>query len=155
MAYNGAGIYSLYNVIDNAIYIGKSEHINSRISQHKSCFKRKSGNNIMYQEPIENFVFFIILKMSDIEYKQYGDLFEALFIIQAREERYKYFLYNSSRANDDALWDILSFYGIRENIRYGIKNATSYEPGVLNQMSNKSKNELMQVINEKKKGCDG
>lgn len=151
MAYNGAGIYGIFNIVDNSIYIGKSEHISNRIRQHKSCFRRKSGSNIMYQEPIEKFVFFVILKMSDIEYKQYGDLFEALFIIQAREMKYGYKLYNSSRAKDSALWDVLCFYGILDSVRLGIKNATGYDPGIINLMKNDTRKELVKQIKKEER----
>ena len=95
MAYNGAGIYGIYNVVDNKIYIGKSTHIHNRLSSHRSCFNRKMGNSIMYKEPIEKFVFCVILKLSDVEYKRYGDFFESIFIIQARDEHHMG-LYNST-----------------------------------------------------------
>ncbi len=39
MAYNGAGIYGLYNVMEHKIYIGKSVHIANRISEHKYNLK--------------------------------------------------------------------------------------------------------------------
>lgn len=145
MAYNGAGIYGIYNVVDNRIYIGKSTHIHNRLSSHRSCFNRKIGNSIMYKEPIEKFVFFVILKMSDMEYQQYGDFFESIFIIQARETMG---LYNSSKSHDSALTTVLYFFKVRENIRYGIREATGgVEPYVLKTMKKTTREEFMQRLN--------
>lgn len=145
--YNGAGIYGLYNVIDNAIYIGKSKHIATRFSAHRSSFNTKQGNNPMYQNPVENFVFCVLLKMSDLEFEQYGDLLESVFIIQARDY-HQFGLYNSSKANDNALYHLLSMFHIFDNTRFAIREALrGTELGTLRIMKPETRAWLMEQIN--------
>ena len=145
--YNGAGIYGLYNVIDDAIYIGKSRHIATRFSAHRSSFSKKQGSNPMYQEPVEKFVFCVLLKMSDLEFEQYGDLLESVFIIQARDEHH-FKIYNSSEAHDSALYHLLSMFHIFDNTRFAIREALrGTELGTLRIMKPETREWLMEKIN--------
>ena len=147
MAYNGAGIYGIYNVVDNKIYIGKSENIARRLAAHRSCFNKNQGYSYMYQEPIEKFVFCVILKLSDVEYKRYGDFFESIFIIQARDEHHMG-LYNSSKEHDQALWTVLGFFGVLDNMRFSIREALGgVELGTLRNMKKESRERIIQKVN--------
>ena len=149
MAYNGAGIYGLYNVMDHKIYVGKSVHISNRISAHKQNFKKKSDTLSMYKEPIENFVFVVLLKMSDAEYDRFGDLLETVFIHQAIEWNIP--VYNCSKTQYTLTSDVLMAFGVWGNLRQAIFNATGTEYYNIRSMCKPSRKGVLRNINEKRK----
>lgn len=122
MAYNGAGIYGIYNVLENRIYIGKSNNISARLSQHKAKFAEKSGTNEMYSEPIENFVTFVLRKMTEEEYIEFGDLLETLLIIDA--ERHSLNPYNKQKKNSDPYTTMMFRFRVYGKIEEAIRDAT-------------------------------
>lgn len=141
MAYNGAGIYGLYNVVENKIYIGASAHIENRFSQHRSYFSSKHGSNPMYQEPVENFKFLLLDKLSQEEFERFGGVLEHLFIIQAM--RSKLGLYNQNKTSEDATGDFLWLMKTEEKLRGAVTESLGVKLWAIPMMSLKSRISLL------------
>lgn len=139
--YNGAGIYGLYNLMDDAIYIGASQNIAARFTQHRWNFKNKSKVNPMYNEPIDNFVFLVLYKMSKKDFKQFGIMFEALFITKAKFDRMK--LYNGNKVSDNATGYVLSAFGIWDRIKESIIEETGANPWQIRLMTDNTKKKIL------------
>ena len=144
MAYKGAGIYGLYNVMENKIYIGASISINGRFKTHISNFSAKSKSSMMYSEPIENFVFLVLQKMTDEEFEKYGALLEHLFIIKAQERHIG--VYNRNKLWKDATADVLGTLKIDEKLIESIKEKCGRSPTIIGMMSYESRKEVLDNI---------
>lgn len=146
--YTGCGIYGLYNAVENKIYIGQSSNIRARFTQHRSNFKAKSNINPMYQEPIENFVFLVLYKMSDEDFEKYNRMFEDLFIASA--ERNRMGLYNRNKTYGDATASVLWAFGIYDNIENSIYEKIGCMPWMLKMMKRENK---IKALERAKEGC--
>jgi len=126
--YDGAGIYGLYNVLENKIYIGASNFIRRRFSQHRQNFKQKSGTSPMYKEPLDNFTFLILRKMSDEEFKKYGVIMEMMYISQSIE--FGMGVYNHMSVYDHvyAYNLILGLLDVESSLMYAVKDAVGRTP---------------------------
>ena len=142
MSYSGAGIYGIYNVMENKIYIGASYNIASRFSQHKYCFSVKSKANPMYDKPVEDFVFLVLQKMSNEEFQKYGGIVEHLFIIQAQ---YKWMgIYNQNKLNTDATFEVLSAIKAESKLYSAIREELKVRPWTIRYMNEKSRKKLLE-----------
>jgi hypothetical protein len=94
--YSGAGIYALFNVIENKVYIGRSKNIKQRFASHRSLFANCSKVSPMYSRPISDFVFMVLYEMNDDDYKKIGHIIEVLYIF---EIGCNHKLYNESPKN--------------------------------------------------------
>lgn len=146
--YGGSGIYGIYDVTKNKIYVGASSNIQSRFAQHRSNFRSKSKANPMYQEPIEHFVFLVLYKMSKKDFAKHGRMFEDLFIASAIRDSMK--LYNQNKVNGDATGSVLFSFGIYDRIKESIHSEIGYAPWMLNMMKMKNR---MKVLERMKGGC--
>ena len=140
MKYHGAGIYALYNVMKNKIYIGASCHIEQRFSAHKSNFRAHSQSNPMYEEPIDDFAFLVLQKMTANEYKKYGSLMELLFIIQAQQSGMK--VYNQNKLRKDATDNVLGTLKVEEMLYGAIREKLNVRPWTIKMMNEKSKRSI-------------
>lgn len=147
MAYNGAGIYGIYNVVKNKIYIGKSSNIARRFSNHRSNFRHNRNDYPMYREPIENCVFLVLCKMTNDEYAKYGDLYEELFIAQAQMS--KIGVYNDSlvRSYEWALSDVMYYLSVRDNLNREIRERCNHRLCDIQKMSKESREMYAKYIN--------
>lgn len=144
MAYSGACIYGLYNVMESKIYIGESANIEKRFYAHKRNFALKSNANPMYQEPIENFIFIVLLEMTSDEHEKMGEFLESLFIAKALRE--KMGLYNRNKLNEDVTGEALFFFKIWDSIDDAIQKEVGQPPWVLRMMSEKSRRKMLENI---------
>lgn len=137
MAYSGAGIYALYNVMKNKIYIGESTNIEKRFYGHRRNFALKSKTNEMYKEPVDDFAFIVLLELSDDEHAKMGRLLESLFIAKALREGIK--VYNQNKVSQDVTGEILFFFGIYDMIDDRIKEEVGQAPWNLKMMKDETK----------------
>lgn len=144
--YSGAGIYCLFNVMDNVIYIGASDNIANRFSQHRANFKKAATINSMYQEPIENFVFLVLRKMTHKEFQKYGNMFEQLFIASALKDGMK--LYNVINVRKDVTGTVLFAFDMYDAIKKTVKSATGSTPCTIGMMSAKTRRKLLDRLKE-------
>ena len=140
MKYHGAGVYALYNVMKNKIYIGISTNIESRFSSHRSNFRTHSESNPMYDEPIDDFAFLILQKMKENEYKKYGSLMEFLFVIQAQKSGME--VYNQNKLQKDATNNVLGTLKVEEMLYGAIREKLNVRPWTIKMMNEKSKRSL-------------
>ena len=144
MAYKGAGIYGLFNVMENKIYIGASSNIAGRFATHKRNFRVKSKTNTMYNEPIENFVFLILDKMKQDEFAKYGDMVEQLFIAQA--QRNNFGVYNQNKTDEDVTWRARSVFQTEEKLYGAIQNSCHVLPWTIRMMSERKRRAVLENI---------
>lgn len=142
MKFTGAGIYGIYNVMENRIYIGKSANIPVRLSQHKSNFATHSDINPMYKEPVDNFIFLVLHKMTKKNYMQFGDLMEDLFISLALRRNIK--LYNINKVRLDVTSSALFAFGIIDSIGDAIFESTGTKAYHISQMNKQSRARILQ-----------
>lgn len=140
MVYHGAGIYGIYNVMEDKIYIGASSDIEKRFSQHRSNFRKRSNANPMYKEPLEHFVFLVLRKMTGEEYTKYGSLFEQLFIERAKTDRMP--VYNQVNT-DGVIYSVFHAFGMLDTIQNEIQKECGTRRCWLKQMNIKSKKEVL------------
>lgn len=146
--YKGAGIYGLYNIMEGTLYIGASANIQTRFAQHRSRFRSRSEINPMYKEPVENFVFVVLYKMSKPDFEKYGTMFEDLLIASAVRDNMK--LYNQNKVYRDATGSVLFAFGIYDAIKKSIQSEVGRTPWMLNMMNRKSR---LKVLERIRKGC--
>jgi group I intron endonuclease len=144
MEYQGAGIYGLFNVMENKIYIGASSNIERRFANHKQNFRSKSKANPMYSEPIENFVFLILDKMTPAEFAKYGDMVEQLFIAQA--QRNNFGVYNRNKTDEDVTWRARSVFQTEEKLYGAIQNNCHVLPWTIRMMSERKRRAVLENI---------
>lgn len=145
MAYNGAGIYGLYNVMEDKIYIGSSSNIGKRFAQHRANFRAKSDSFPMYKEPIENFVFLVLYKMSDEDYKKYGSMMEQLFIERAKIDWMP--VYNRN-CTDGAIYSVFRAFGMFDTIQDTIREKCGTKRAWIKMRGEKGKREVCESIKE-------
>lgn len=148
MAYNGAGIYGLYNVMEDKIYIGSSSDIGKRFSQHRSNFRKKSNTNSMYKEPIENFAFLVLRKMTNEEFEKYGDMMEQLFIERAKMDWMP--VYNKNNTHG-AIWSVFHAFDMLDTIQNEIMEKCGTRRCWIKMRSKKSRREIIERL-EKNNG---
>lgn len=148
MAYNGAGIYGVYDVVKNKIYIGKSEHIERRFQNHKYNFKTGNKKFPMYQEPIEHFAFLVLCKLTEKEYERFGDMLEELYIFQAR--RMNIPVYNRNLISD-RIYSVLWVFKVEEHIAKAIKEKYGRRSCDICKMGERSRKELCEELNTREK----
>lgn len=141
MAYSGAGVYGLYNVVENKIYIGISANIEKRFSQHRAYFSCKSKSNPMYSKPIEDFTFLVLDKLSQDEFERFGGILEHLFIIQAR--RSKLGLYNRNKTSEDATGDFLWLMNTDGKLKEAVSEDLGVNLWAVPMMLEKSRKKLL------------
>lgn len=142
--YKGAGIYGLYNIVEGTLYIGASTNIQARFVQHRSRFRNRSEINPMYREPVENFAFVVLYKMSRADFEKYGTMFEDLFIASAVRDNMK--LYNQNKVYRDATGSVLFAFGIYDAIKKSIQAEVGHTPWMLNMMNRKSRLKVLERI---------
>ena len=123
--YNGAGIYGLYNVVENKIYIGSSKHIHNRFMQHRHNFRNPDAKLLMYKEPINHFTFMVLHKLPDDEFEKYGNIYEMLYIYSAREQNIS--VYNKVDVHDDLSRLFCYLLDVRDNLYNTIRSTTGYK----------------------------
>ena len=128
-AYKGSGVYALFDVKNAKIYVGKSENIQHRFQTHRNSFQGKSQNLEMYSEPLENFVFVILLKMPENEYKTFGGVMELTYM---REAYYMGLgLYNRripANFQDAIAAELSTVTDVRRSISESVKSACGSAP---------------------------
>lgn len=144
MAYSGAGVYGLYNVMENRIYIGESANIEKRFCEHRRNFASKSTVNPMYQEPVENFAFLVLCEMSTEEHAKAGGFIESLFIAKALRERMG--IYNQNKVKADITGEALFYFNIWDAIDNAIREEVGQPPWVLRMMSEKSREQVVKSL---------
>lgn len=97
--YIGAGIYALFNMQTLKIYIGSSNNIAARFTAHRALFNKKSTANEMYQEPLDDFGFFILQKLSPEIYEKHKNSYEIAYMLEC--ERCGLKLYNKVPADKE------------------------------------------------------
>lgn len=140
MEYHGAGIYGLYNVVKDKIYIGASSDIGHRFSSHRSNFRTHSGSNPMYKEPLEHFVFLVLRKMTDEEYAKYGYMMEQLFIERAEMDYMRVYNKNSRHS---AICRVFEAFDMYDTIQDEIRKACGTRRCWLKQMNAKSRQDVL------------
>lgn len=142
--YNGAGIYGLYNIMEGTLYIGASSNIQARFAQHRHRFRSRSEINPMYREPVENFAFVVLYKMSRTDFEKYGTMFEDLLIASAVRDNMK--LYNQNKVYRDATGSVLFAFGIYDAIKKSIQSEVGHTPWMINMMNRKSRLKVLECI---------
>lgn len=126
--YDGAGIYGLYNVPENKIYIGASNCIKNRFYQHRRNFELKSNAFPMYNEPVENFVFLVLRKMSDSDFKQFGNVMEIMYISQSIELGMKVYNRVSVYEPKNAYSLVLGLLDVESSLICAVKDSVGRTP---------------------------
>lgn len=142
--YNGAGVYGLYNVIENKIYIGLSKHIQNRFSQHRMAFRDQSNAAPMYQEPMENFAFVILHKLSNEDFERFGDFVEDLYIIWAKESKVE--VYNRQKVYDDISTLLVYHFDMDKNFSRAINEGCGRKPWDVRKMKPESRKALRDAM---------
>lgn len=150
MAYNGAGIYGLYNVMEHKVYIGQSKHIAQRFASHRANFRAKSDAMQMYQEPLENFAFCVLEKMTDAEFEKYGDMMECVYIEQAKD--LKFDIYNKQKTTY-GIHSVFWAFDTREKFRNAIIEQVGTKPGYISRMCEESRRRVVEGMNAARKGA--
>ena len=142
-----AGIYALYNVMENKIYVGQSGYIYERFAAHRTNFRCKSKINEMYQEPLENFVFVILYRMDNDEFRENSNTFESLFITQARVCGIA--LYNKAEVYGDYenYENLVKNIGAKARITNAVKKGCGYPPWGIAQMSMDERRQVRDKMN--------
>ena len=147
-AYDGAGIYALYNIVDNKIYIGKASNVKKRFQSHVRAFCSNSKLNAMYSENIDNFTFIILHKLGKQEYEEYGEVLEQLYMIEAKQHYIE--LYNTKIVTNDSYfryWLQLQF-GTESHLRKTVYDRCGMMPYNMQRSVKRRRLELLQVARE-------
>lgn len=140
--YAGCGIYALLNVIEGKIYIGKSKNIKSRFTAHREKFVSESSSNSMYKEPIDNFVFFVVYKMSEDEYNRFGLILEELYMVQAKEHFSLYNLHPYSPGSG-VCYSLQDIFETKSTLNTAIKTTCGVRPASFILLSQRSRQEIL------------
>ena len=146
--YNGAAIYGLFNVMENKIYIGASGRVHNRFIQHRARFRAGNSSIPMYNEPLENFVFMILHKLSDEDYVKFGKVLEILYVYQAKD--LKIDVYNQQLTTpmyDNPTGLVCALLGLEGKMRYSILRGTGKKHHWIRTMKKSSRRELLDIIN--------
>lgn len=130
--YSGPGIYALYNVVKNKIYIGRSKNIKRRIQDHVRLFKeKKSEQNPMYSDNIEDFAFMVLHKQTEKEYETYGTILEHIYMNKIADDIP---LYNVSVVDKQFIYFSLEYlFGVTDNINKSFRKFLGMTPCMLKE----------------------
>ena len=147
MTYRIAGIYGLYNVMQDKIYIGMSSDIGKRFAAHRASFRKHSNANPMYQEPLEHFAFLVLREMTSEDFSKYGKMMEQLFIERAIIDGMR--VYNQN-CTIGAIYEVFNAFDMYDTIQNKIMEECGTRRCWIKMRSDKNKQEIIARINQGK-----
>lgn len=144
-----AGIYGLYNVMEDKLYIGASANIEQRFATHKANFQSHSGRLSMYEKPLEDFVFFILFEMPQDAFEKFGNMMERLFIEKAKFDGIP--LYNKNCLTG-SICSVFEAFGMMDTIQDAILDKCGTRRAWIKMMGEKSRANVLDHIRKEREG---